>query len=331
MARAIVFNRDGYDTFIDFLKAYSIVMVVIAHTLPQVVQDYTLFALWGGMQVPVYILIQVFHAYKRGARPRWHHGRMIGRILIPFLAVQALILAVLILRGMPVDELLSTSLQAGGYGPGSYFIWVYLQMALLLVLLFPWVKGRRTGVLFAVFLGASILMEILCSLTDMPEWLYRILAVRYLFLIPLGVQWVRKGIVMSARSIVLSAASMAAVVFFSFTEADLEPWFFNTGWRTHRWICYYYVAALLPFALHGLFRLFQKSACLSALTRGIAKISYEVFLAQMAVFSLFPMSRLQWIGKYSVRLTAWVVLALLMSLAGGWMLWRLRTWINGEK
>ena len=65
----IVFNKAGYDPFIDYLKAYSIFCVVFAHCLPIELYNYTLFYVWGSMQVPMFILIQAFHALKKNEKP----------------------------------------------------------------------------------------------------------------------------------------------------------------------------------------------------------------------------------------------------------------------
>lgn len=36
MHASVVFNKTGYDPFLDFIKAYAIIMVLIGHTLPYV-------------------------------------------------------------------------------------------------------------------------------------------------------------------------------------------------------------------------------------------------------------------------------------------------------
>ena len=57
-------NKKGYDPFIDFVKGFCILSVVLTHSLPVWLQQHTLFSLWGGMAVPLFLMIQVFHAYK---------------------------------------------------------------------------------------------------------------------------------------------------------------------------------------------------------------------------------------------------------------------------
>lgn len=60
----ITLQKEGYDPFIDYLKGVCIFLVVLAHCLPHT--EYILFPLWGDQAVPLFLLIQVFHAYKHG-------------------------------------------------------------------------------------------------------------------------------------------------------------------------------------------------------------------------------------------------------------------------
>lgn len=76
--KTISLNKDGYEPFIDFLKAYAILCVVVGHALPVALYDYTLFYIWGGMQVPMFVLVQTFHVYKKDVRPRFDFSHSNG-------------------------------------------------------------------------------------------------------------------------------------------------------------------------------------------------------------------------------------------------------------
>lgn len=91
----ISFNKVSYDPFIDFLKAYCILVVIFCHGFPYLKQ--VGYAIWG-VQIPIFFLIQVFHFYKREPKPiNW---KMIGkRIVLPFVAIELLIFGVLCLTG----------------------------------------------------------------------------------------------------------------------------------------------------------------------------------------------------------------------------------------
>ena len=123
-SKVLIFNKTGYDPFIDFLKAYSIICVVIAHILPVHFYKYALFEVWGDMQVPMFVLIQVFHAYKKELKPILNWQKLLKRILLPFVAVQTIIIGFKAITGGGV--LWTRFLVSGGFGPGSYYIWIYL-------------------------------------------------------------------------------------------------------------------------------------------------------------------------------------------------------------
>lgn len=83
MTTAIQFNRTGYDPFIDFIKAYAIICVLIGHTLPVMNLGY---GLWAGMQVPLFILVQSFHFYKRDDT-RLNIKKIFQRVVLPFVII----------------------------------------------------------------------------------------------------------------------------------------------------------------------------------------------------------------------------------------------------
>lgn len=329
----ISFNKTGYDPFIDFLKAYAIVFVVVAHNFPASLWNYCLFRVWADMQVPLFILIQVFHAYKKGKAPKIKWPSLLKRIVLPFFCIQGLIVAFKsILGGGDFWTYLKIGLlEGGGYGPGSYYFWIYIQMALILVIVWPlFLKlGRRK--LIWLCLLFSVGCEILFSLIDLPDTIYELLAVRYLFLIPLAIPWINEGVVLNRENVVLSIISIGAVVFFSFTKVDLEPIFFNTGWATHRWICYFYLPVLLTYALWLGFKIIRRSSVLFALVKTVANSSYEIYLIQMFVFVFLPYSTFDFISNTFVRLSIWMVLTFALSLLGGIILNRVRNIITVKK
>ena len=100
----------------------------------------------------------------------------------------------------------------GGYGPGAYYPWIYLQLAVLLAIIKPYIeKGSKTLNLIVV-LAICEGLEILSSIIGLSDWLYRLLVIRYFFLIYLGWLWVKEGIVINVKTISLSLLSMVAII-----------------------------------------------------------------------------------------------------------------------
>lgn len=313
----VTFNKTGYDPFIDFLKAYAIIFVVVAHIFPTSLWNYCLFQVWADMQVPIFILIQAFHAYKKGA-PIIKWTTLLNRIIIPFVLVQGFTLFFFILFfPNQTNDVLISSIISGGIGPGSYYFWIYLQVAIILVIVWP-VINRLTRVQVTwLFLMCSIFCEVLFSLINLPDYIYRLLAVRYLFLIPMALIWVDEGVLLNVKHIILSIISIFFVLFFSFLKIDLEPLFYNTGWACHRWICYYYLPILLTYALWLLYDSFFKVGWISSFVKKIGKSSYGIYLAQMSVFVLFPIQCMDFIELPLIKLLVCMLLIFILSIGGG--------------
>ena len=126
MTTSVIFNKVGYEPFIDFLKAYSIICVVVAHCMQVIHESGVTFVVWGGMQVPMFVLIQVFHAYKKGLRPCLNIRKLWSRIMLPFLFVQLLIILVYVINGKEnVMQLCKNFI-----GGGRIWSWVLLPLDL---------------------------------------------------------------------------------------------------------------------------------------------------------------------------------------------------------
>ena len=125
----ISFNKSGYDPFIDFLKAYAIIMVVFTHCIPTSVHDYLLGCLWIDVQVPLFLLIQVFHAYKKERTPEVNIKKMATRIVLPFAFIQIVIFVVLALFSKEdIYKLLNTCVLGGGTGLVPITFWYIFNL-----------------------------------------------------------------------------------------------------------------------------------------------------------------------------------------------------------
>ena len=81
----ITFNKSGYEPFFDFIKAYAILCVLMGHTIPFL--EETGYSLWYGMQVPLFVLLQVFHVFKKKSYS-FSIKKICKRIVYPFLLIQ---------------------------------------------------------------------------------------------------------------------------------------------------------------------------------------------------------------------------------------------------
>lgn len=132
------------------------------------------------------------------------------------------------------------------------------------------------------FLLIAECLELLCSFVHVPEWLYRVLAIRYVFLIYLGFIWVKEGIAINVKNVMLCVISAIAAVFFVCSSNEHEPWFFNTAWSYSRWPCYFWVSNGLVMLLWYLWEFLKKSQMVVSAVNVLAKTTWEIYLMQMA-------------------------------------------------
>jgi len=315
MQRVVTFNKVGYDPFIDFIKAYAIICVLIGHTFPKL--DLVGYGLWAGMQVPLFVLVQAFHTFKK-ENSYLSIKKICFRIFLPFFIVEAGIFAILLwIYRHDINSLTWKYLTGGGTGPGSYYPWIYLQIAIALPLFGRWMRNKSKTFLLITYLIICEGLEIAFSIADFPDVLYRLLAVRYIFLFYLAWIWVKEGIVINKWTCSLSFLSLLAIIYFEYFSINDEPLFFHTAWAYHRWPCYYYVAMWGGYVLFLLHRFISQKKYLEKIVKVLAKCSYEIFLVQMAMCAVIPSFKFIPINCLNVLLRIIIIFAI--SIVGGYL------------
>ena len=313
MCKVILLNKEGYDPFINFLKGISIFFVVLTHCLPA--QQYLLFSLWGSQAVPLFLLIQVFHAYKKGTPNKMSVSslkKLYKRIVLPFLILLFVQSLLMLISGHEFIDIIKDAMFSGGIGPGSYYVWIYVQFFFLLWLLkslFMHVSGGGLLILLTVISEA---IEMFCIYTCIPDSLYRLLFFRYFFLIYLGYMWTIRGIALNRTTLFLSILSIFFIIMFNYININFEPFFFKTAWKTFHWICYFYTAHLFIFLLNKSYLILgEKIKYIFCL---MGKSSYEIFLLQMFVFTFFQIQWLSFIGNKYIMVMLSVLLTTSLSI-----------------
>lgn len=317
----ITFNTKGHDDFIDFIKAYAILCVLIGHTF--LLLDKIGYGIWAGTQVPLFILVQTFHYYKK-EESSINIKKIAWRVLLPFFIFEVVIFIISIIRGIDCNILINKMLQRGGFGPGAYYPWIYFQVALLLPFFAGLLNKTNKYVSLTVFLILCEGLEIILSIFDMPDGLYRLLVLRYIFLLYLGWIWAKEGIKLNGLTICLSLFSLIATIYFEYFSINDEPWFYVTGWRFHRWPCYIWVAYGLTSVLYVLWKKICCHQLFIKVTRTLAAASYEIFLVQMSVIFLFHKEDLTFMHSKIVGYLLWLTIVWIVSLYGGILLNRLK-------
>ena len=110
--QVVTFNKSGYDPFLDFIKAYSILCVLFLHTFPFLDKAGSCF--WAGMAVPLFILIQVFHVFKKDTYTL-SVRKLFLRILLLFIIVQGLAFGIDAVRCTSVNGLVTKYVIGGRF------------------------------------------------------------------------------------------------------------------------------------------------------------------------------------------------------------------------
>ena len=281
-------NKTGHDSFIDFLKGVCIIFVVLTHCIPPTVYNCTLFCLWGDLAVPLFLVIQVFHAYKKGVENcRFPSpGKIWKRIILPFLLYQIpiFLLYAVTHKGSMSSHLLWLVKEGGG-GPGSYYVWIYLEFAILLPLMSRIPIWKNRWICFLVILAVSEMLEVFCSMVSIPDSVYRLLFFRYFFLIWCGIRLIDRDIILDTKILILSVAGICLILLFRYSEIDYQPFICNSKWRIFHWPVYFYVTGLLLVGISCLYGFTSKHAKkLNHIIELAGKSSYEIFLFQMLWF-----------------------------------------------
>lgn len=296
-------NKTDYDPFIDYLKGVCIIFVVLTHCISPQLHRMTLFCLWGDMAVPMFLLIQTFHAYKKGLSGiHLHIGKLWRRIIFPFLIAQ--IIAVLILISWNSGDFSSIS-HFGNLGPGAYYPYIYLQFSFLLWMFAPLFHHLRNPYLLCfIFIALSQFLEIFCISMSVNEAIYRLLFFRYTFLIFLGYLMATGSLHLNRKTFLLSIVSMLFILVCD-GVIPVGGWgnfgsiFYMSSFRDFHWISYFFVAYILLNLIYYIYQKMEKDNLISRFFIQCGKYSYEIFLFQMIVFLISPIDIIA--GKLPIK------------------------------
>ena len=317
----IEFQKEGHDPQIDYIKGLCILFVVWTHCMNRGELSDILFPYWGDTAVPIFIIIQVFHCYKKGVSMRMPCiSKLWKRILKPYFIMVALMFIVQFFMYYDMtDGTFSPTLYWEKRGPGSYYIFIYIEMAFVIPLFASLFGKFSTKWLLVIFLILSQLVENVCSLTHCPDNIYRILFFRYIFLIFLGYLLATKGLVLNKLTITAGICSMLFIYLFAYLGYNMEPLFCTSLvlWPLCHWVCYIYIAYFfLAFLKYSYTKLITYIHFLSYI-KNIGKYSYEIYLFQIfyyATISIYVNRALSDIDCYLTQRIIYITVSTIICL-----------------
>ena len=312
----IYFNKAGYDPQIDYIKGLCILFVIWTHCISRDELGYILFPYWGDTAVPIFLIIQVFHYYKKDVSLRMPSIiKLWKRILQPFIIMIALMfLTQFVIYYDVTDGSFTPSIYWDKRGPGSYYIFVYLEFAIVIPLFAPLFKKLPVRWLFVIFVILSQLVELICSLTQCPDTIYRISFLRYSFLIFIGYLLATKGLELNRLTILGGIIGIIFLYLFNYTDIDMEPLYYTSlgNWKYCHWICYIYIAYFFLCFLKYTHTKLCKYIKIRKLIEIIGKYSYEIYLFQIfyyATISIFAGQTLCLIKNYPIQRSLYILIS----------------------
>lgn len=164
----------------------------------------------------------------------------------------------------------------GGDGPGSYFVPVMVQLILTLPLLCLLYR-RNIALMVVVAFLLNIVFEVYAFVSDMPNHIYRLLYIRYLFAAALGI-WLTIGIDRRLLAVgsIISAIYITSVNYFGVVPPVQPDWGSQNA-----------PSFMLPLliVIIGLYILPKTVGnIITSIFVTIGKASYHIYLVQMVYF-----------------------------------------------
>lgn len=245
------------------------------------------FTIWQA--VPVFIIIAGYtntRSYLRNGVLKLHKCyefsilfHRFKRILRPFIYIfvaEIILLSYLSGRNFDVKGIIFLFLE-GGVGPGSYFVPIIIQHLLILPILY-YLALRNPNYMLIISFALSLAFEIVLIMLGVPEWLYRLLYVRYVFVGALGVYMATSK--QQSRSWLIIGSFISFVYIFLVNYYDFQFWFIYPAWGSQHTPSYIWTLILVIAGLKFLPSDFSEKNILGEL----GKSSWHIFLLQMLYF-----------------------------------------------
>lgn len=310
-------NNTSRDLSIDFVKGIAALSVVFLHNMP----NYYIGSIaWIGQAVPLFLFVTAYLTYgsfERGKSIKDYYSKgsivkMLNRVFKPFL-IMTLIQCV-IYYFFKSDFSIKNVIGSGGIGPGSYYPWLHLQAWLTLPLIIIAVDKMSLKKSMLLFILVCTGLEVISSIIGVPSSIYRLSFYRYLFVLYLACIIKKYDIRISLTLIVLAFISLVFLLVMIYTKINLEPLFYNDlGWRSCHWLSYFYTAFIF-LLLVKFYRRVQESK-LAHFFVLLGNYSYEIFLCQMFVYSIFSIISLDLTCNIYIDKVIYIISTTVFSIA----------------
>lgn len=281
---------------IDLIKGLAIISVILLHTWNSEILLPILAPYHIWQAVPIFMILLAYNnarSYKRRHLIHWRDfycfhfmGRRFLAVLQPFLIVFILQIIFRLINGSSLTfGVLIKKFMTGGYGPGSYFIPLTLQAYLIMPLFYQ--RMRKTSPKKMLW-GAGILnliIELMCRLGRINEELYRILIIRFIFALALGIALSRYELrsisIKKWKPWIIGSAIYIYLVMYQNIDFIMEKYWHSQHLPGTFW------AVFLIFLMSRID--FCAESVWGRLITQMGQGSFHIYLIQMFYFSCFQM------------------------------------------
>lgn len=272
---------------LDVIKGVCILMVVFTH------YDWSdrqrlilLFPFWIAMAVPVFMVITGYVSalsYNRTGsfdlKSAYKPTIIISKCLrytipfIPAFIIGALAQVIGKHKGFSIIGLVLDFIK-GGYGPGSYYFPIMIQLMFILPIVYYFIDKYETKGLIVCFVF-TILFELACKIINISDGFYRFLAFRYIFIASFGCYLY--GTKCQRNKAYWVACLLGIVYIILFEYIGIRHIFINDAWDGTSVFAVLFILPIVRFAI-------GKKDMTNKVLELLGKASYNIFLVQMVYY-----------------------------------------------
>lgn len=276
------------NAILDIIKGICLITVVATHYLWSDDERLMyLFPIWIDMAIPFCMLISGY-LYAKSLQKKsiscvtqaysLANSGIVERLIrysVPFLiafSVEVTAFEVFHLREFPSALTLLREFICGGYGGGSYYYPLLVQLVFLFPLIYFCIyRHKEKGLIVCCIL--NVVYELLQWAYCLGEGTYRLLIFRYILLISFGCYFGLGGKLRTSTALLMFSIGFLSAIFNAYV--GITP-FFITYWRTTSFLTAMYTVPIF-FVVHKLDVHFKPLEL-------IGKASYNIFLVQMVFY-----------------------------------------------
>jgi len=270
--------------YIDFIKGIATISVILLHTIPDKVLYGTLAVYHIWQAVPVFLFISFYLGFRNlekkdnvlGYYSKARIIKLFTKIWLPLIILA--VLEALFFTSVGNSDKAIACLLCYDNGPGSYYVWCYMQFWLLMPAIFLLLK--RFGIVYGggILLIISLLLDFLWEKYSGIKPGY--MCFRYLFLSVPAFMLLKNIEMKKIVPLALASILYLALILYSKVPEYVDPVLPN-GWEAQTSLGFFYTL-LLVVLMSKLYDKLKPSKIKDYISH-LGTISWEVFLVQMVL------------------------------------------------